>query len=903
MIHINNRSDFSIVWKMPNGGILPTFPYTLEFSTRGGLRYAVKSDDATRFIPKPDADGQIRSAVIVFDFSNRPHLPSGRLSFTMKAAIPNTMYPDDYQDITEPHPTNAELWDGATDYKDAVEIELILPYVKGDKGDAGEGVPAGGRTGQVLKKKSDGDYDTTWGDDEGITDIAPGAVGTEEIADNAVTELKLAKGVRDNINGKLNKTETSTEPTASTVIRRDNNGRAKVATPEADDDIANKQYVDAQKIKEPEKAGNFVVLDANGMPIPSNYKPESFRKASDKIKTDDIAEKAVTESNLSDSIRDKLKAADGAVRYDAAQELTVEQMEQALLNLGLKFMVITNNDIGKVLSEERRAKLEHAEAVLFDTTNFHKVLLRGDDTSVHTKFVALVDSSRYYEATYNKSTYILSSISASRIIDSNAVRFNVPQSITTSQQEQVFANLGLKVVYINSSEFRTTLTEERANEILQADICIATYSGHQYAFYFSGRATTGLSYFTTLQSNENVLRFTVSDTFALSAIVIAKFVGGGSVRYDTTQNLTTSQQEQVSNNVGVPTVFFNESELGKILSEARAAQVESASILAVTSSLLGLRLFFRTLDESGRIWFTCTRSSSSIDSIYFYYESREITRSINSIYTDRGAVRYDNPQNITSSQQSRARKNIDGMKNTPSGDPMHYIYETAGAEWIPYADISTEGLEDWQVETFDRAQAQADGGVWWHNGIFVTVEQNRINYVYTIGEYPANTPNYQYYLCNIPITTNYKQLKSVSDPRSLNASIRRCENIVSAVLPNLDLNMLAHSFSYCPKLAKVTGIFTVSRLSAVNSSFLDATDLRDISLRGLNANIDLSGAPNLSMTSIRYAVTNAGTATLTITLAPAVYAAAMADADVQAALTSKPNVTLADAGASSSGAN
>lgn len=680
MIHINNRSDFSIVWKMPNGGILPTFPYTLEFSTRGGLRYAIKSDDATRFIPKPDADGQIRSAVIVFDFSNRPHLPSGRLSFTMKAAIPNTMYPDDYQDITEPHPTNAELWDGATDYKDAVEIELILPYVKGDKGDAGEGVPAGGRTGQVLKKKSDGDYDTEWGEDEGITNIAPGAVGTEEIADNAVTELKLAKGVRDNINGKLNKTETSTEPTASTVIRRDNNGRAKVATPETGDDIANKQYVDAQKIKEPEKAGNFVVLDTNGLPTPSEYKPESFRKANDKIKTDDIAEKAVTESNLSDGIRDKLKAAAGAVRFDAAQELTVEQMERALLNLGLKFMVITNNDIGKVLSEERRAKLEQAEAVLFDTTNFHKVLLRGDDTSVHTKFVALVDSSRYYEATYNKSTYILSSISSSRIVDSNAVRYNVSQSITTSQQ-------------------------------------------------------------------------------------------------------------------GI------------------------------------------------------------------------------------------------------ARTNIGAMANTPSGDPMHYIYEAAGAEWIPYADISTEGLEDWQVATLDTAQAQADGGVWWHNGIFVTVEQNRINYVSTVGHYPANTPSYQYYLDNLAITTNYKQVATVDDRRGLNASIRKCNNLVAVSLPNLDLNLMSYTFSNCPKLVKVSGILTLSSLSSFTSPFVSVPALRDISLRGLNANINLSGALNLSMTSIAYAVTNAGTATLTITLAPAVYAAAVADADVQAALASKPNVTLADAGA------
>lgn len=36
--------------------------------------------------------------------------------------------------------------------------------IKGDKGDPGEGVAAGGTTGQVLVKSSDADYDTEWGD-------------------------------------------------------------------------------------------------------------------------------------------------------------------------------------------------------------------------------------------------------------------------------------------------------------------------------------------------------------------------------------------------------------------------------------------------------------------------------------------------------------------------------------------------------------------------------------------------------------------------------------------------------------------------------------------------------------------------------------------------------------------
>ena len=40
-------------------------------------------------------------------------------------------------------------------------------YYKGDKGNPGVGVPIGGTTSQVLKKKSNDDYDTEWADEQG----------------------------------------------------------------------------------------------------------------------------------------------------------------------------------------------------------------------------------------------------------------------------------------------------------------------------------------------------------------------------------------------------------------------------------------------------------------------------------------------------------------------------------------------------------------------------------------------------------------------------------------------------------------------------------------------------------------------------------------------------------------
>lgn len=506
---------------------------------------------------------------------------------------------------------------------------------KGDKGDTGEGVPAGGRTGQVLKKKSDGDYDTTWGDDEGITDIAPGAVGTEEIAEKAVTLPKLGDDVAAKLNGYASKEDVAAVAAVATSA-------ASVAA-------------DAQTLAD----------DA------ANDAQTAVNTAND-AKT--AAENAQT-------------AASGAVRYDAAQELTV------------------------------------------------------------------------------------------------------------AQQEQVFGNLGLKVVYIAEAEFGTVLNTERFDEILATDIAITEYQGKEYIFMTGNDTAPNERYYTSPFSPMLFLRFYVS--------------------YRT-----------------------------KVLASPYLQRI-----------------------------------------------------------VDTGAVSYLNVQTLTSAEQTKGRTNIDGMKNTPSGDPMHYIYETAGAEWIPYADISTDGLEDWQVETLNMTQAQADGGAWWHNGIFVTVEQNRINYVLTSGHYPANTPDYKYYLCNVTTTTNYKQLVNITDSRAFNTTINICNKLVAVMLPNIRLSQMVYSFMHCPQLAKIFNILDVSAVSSFNNVFVACSNLRDISLKGLKANLDWSGAPKLSMTSIAYAITNAGTASFTITLAATVYTAAMADADVQAALAAKPNVTLADAGTTSSGEN
>lgn len=148
-IHINNRSDFQLLLKNKNGGAFPTFDFTLVFQTLGGFRYYVKSTDAVRFVPNEDRT----QAVITFDFADGNYFPNGRLSYTIKADVPNVMFPDGFENVQTPRLLDIMVWDGANDYSDAVEVEFVMPLFKGDKGDKATITTTVLDTSNVIRKR------------------------------------------------------------------------------------------------------------------------------------------------------------------------------------------------------------------------------------------------------------------------------------------------------------------------------------------------------------------------------------------------------------------------------------------------------------------------------------------------------------------------------------------------------------------------------------------------------------------------------------------------------------------------------------------------------------------------------------------------------------------------------
>lgn len=89
--------------------------------------------------------------------------------------------------------------------------------------------------------------------------------------------------------------------------------------------------------------------------------------------------------------------------------------------------------------------------------------------------------------------------------------------------------------------------------------------------------------------------------------------------------------------------------------------------------------------------------------------------------------------------------------------------------------------------------------------------------------------------------------------------------------------------------------WTAQLSSVPTNMFHNCFSLVTTKINSLGRDISFAQSARLSMASIEYMITNAGSNTITITLHPTAYAAAQSDAGVQAALSSKTNVSLASA--------
>ena len=267
----------------------------------------------------------------------------------------------------------------------------------------------------------------------------------------------------------------------------------------------------------------------------------------------------------------------------------------------------------------------------------------------------------------------------------------------------------------------------------------------------------------------------------------------------------------------------------------------------------------------------------------------------------------DNGNIVLSNIQGQSKE---FMSATPSGDPMHYAYEAAGAEYndtgadiiktTPWADLADDDADKTVVHK---------AGYWYLNGLGdITNEQMRVIFIETNNFMEDISQSAQARYCSLisrthmnppmyHITTSRLRVDYVDFVRSS----KNLESIIFPVYkPSVDYcfrpKKITTAFSYCPNLKYIYGIINLYDCNEQTNAFYQSPNIRICQLNKLRLNLNINNLDSVSSKSILYMIQNeAATSAITITLHADAYARAMANADILAALEAHPNVSLASA--------
>lgn len=241
------------------------------------------------------------------------------------------------------------------------------------------------------------------------------------------------------------------------------------------------------------------------------------------------------------------------------------------------------------------------------------------------------------------------------------------------------------------------------------------------------------------------------------------------------------------------------------------------------------------------------------------------------------------------------------MPATPSGDPMHYAYVAAGAEYndtgadivktTPWADM----VDDDYTGNYGKTVVHK-AGYWYLNGLgnLNNIDMDLIYAHYSI----YNSLGY-----GIGLLSGSK-IKTLFNPMNGQILSRVLERIDSfsknsniMVIPyQLRPKSMVYGFNAARTLIALTQKFDATNTNSFNKCFDLCVSLMYIKITNLSINISFSDSLKLSVKSVLYMI-NKETApsSITITLHADVYNRCMANADILAALQVHTNISLASA--------
>lgn len=142
------------------------------------------------------------------------------------------------------------------------------------------------------------------------------------------------------------------------------------------------------------------------------------------------------------------------VKY-VEQTLTTAQQNTALANIGLDYVIITMRGGSATLTKEQETALLASKGVILTGTALdryweNRVFVRDPDLNT---FYSVLNNTMLVYCNYNSNTKEFRYQGVIKYTDTNAVSFNTKQYLTTGQQAQARANIGITEGLLNDTDF------------------------------------------------------------------------------------------------------------------------------------------------------------------------------------------------------------------------------------------------------------------------------------------------------------------------------------------------------------------------------------------------------------------------------------------------------------------
>lgn len=414
-----------------------------------------------------------------------------------------------------------------------------------------------------------------------------------------------------------------------------------------------------------QETGEMYIYGHNSSSVPSDRRFYRFRDTKTLALLNVVTTTGLITQPLFVNIYDE-----NAVSFNIDQSgVSDDRKNKALGNIGLDFVRIPYSLLGTTLSDEMFAVLDNARGIIVVNTSSNydnpTVFIKGINGSTACYFVSHNTGTTYCQIQLNKSTKILSSISAG-LTYAGSVRYAETQNLTNTQKDMALSNIGLPLVHVDYSLIGSTLDDSTYNKLLTAKGVFLENvpdGNNAPSLYFVGSSNTVTTTFVSEFNARVWFVLTLSHTSKKLSLISAGYATDV-VRYSEGQNLTDTQKNTVLSNIGLDFVQVDYSLLGTILDDSTAAVVENANGIVLTNtpeSYSKASVFLKSVYSNNIIYFNAWNGVSLVSQFSYNISTKQFTAvSATDLHFD--SVRYNVSQDLTDVQKQQARTNI-GVKS------------------------------------------------------------------------------------------------------------------------------------------------------------------------------------------------------------------------------------------------